>query len=523
MLQQTQVATVIPYYKRWLQNWPTIHDLAKAHPEDVNKVWSGLGYYSRARRLHEGSQLVVRKFEGILPRDAKSLEKEVPGIGPYTAGAIASIAYNLPAPLVDGNVVRVLSRLRAVAGDPKGKDVISLHWSLAKDILDPDRPGHFNQALMDLGATVCTPQTPDCVACPIKEFCRANAEQRAQILLAKQKFLGTGNVDSPAMSTLDLCKLCPPLMDIEESGVKRYPAKAKKKPPREEVRAVCILEHVGAHKESKFLLVQGPKEGLLANLWDFPNIELQLPEPSTDGTGGALQSKSGSVIENIQYGTWKTAIDEWMGTHLNISLSSLQDENRTRAEVTVIDRMDLGSTLHLFSHIKRVMVVEHVIITGEIQLPSNVTAKTSTSPETLIKGKSKPRNAKEKTADTGVETRPLRWFTEAEMMGDSAAVPATLKKAFALLVKARNATMKTRKAPGNAQRKKRKAVDEDVEDDAGDVIQPEQSTPLAKRTQSSSSRTTKVVRAKQSRKGDVRDAGSQLKQSGIAAYLTRQP
>ncbi|KAJ3203707.1 hypothetical protein HDU67_009983, partial [Dinochytrium kinnereticum] len=127
MLQQTQVATVISYYNTWMKKWPTIFDLAKADLEDVNKVWSGLGYYSRARRLLEASRLIVTKFNGVLPKDPKILEKEVPGIGPYTAGAIASIAYNVPAPLVDGNVIRVLSRLLALGVDPKSKPAIELH------------------------------------------------------------------------------------------------------------------------------------------------------------------------------------------------------------------------------------------------------------------------------------------------------------------------------------------------------------------------------------------------------------
>ncbi|KAJ3107273.1 hypothetical protein HDU96_007947 [Phlyctochytrium bullatum] len=128
MLQQTQVATVIAYYEKWMAKWPTIHDFAKADLEDVNQVWSGLGYYSRARRMLEAAQLLVEKYNGILPKVTEKLQKEIPGIGPYTAGAVASIAYNIAAPLVDGNVIRVLSRLRALGINPKSKQAITLHW-----------------------------------------------------------------------------------------------------------------------------------------------------------------------------------------------------------------------------------------------------------------------------------------------------------------------------------------------------------------------------------------------------------
>lgn len=149
MLQQTQVATVIPYYERWMAKWPTVRDLANATAEQVNELWSGLGYYSRASRLHGAAKLLVEKHEGKLPRDPADLKKHVPGVGPYTAGAIASIAYNVKAELVDGNVVRVYTRLRGIGGDPKSKNVDSLVWKLAGEAVPEDRPGAYNQALME--------------------------------------------------------------------------------------------------------------------------------------------------------------------------------------------------------------------------------------------------------------------------------------------------------------------------------------------------------------------------------------
>jgi A/G-specific adenine glycosylase len=128
MLQQTQVATTIPYYDKWMQNFPTIHDLAKADIETVNKLWAGLGYYSRARRLWEGAKKMCEESNGVLPSTAKDLEDKVPGVGRYTAGAIASIAWGQQAGTVDGNIARVYSRMRAIGGDAKGKSTIDLQW-----------------------------------------------------------------------------------------------------------------------------------------------------------------------------------------------------------------------------------------------------------------------------------------------------------------------------------------------------------------------------------------------------------
>lgn len=161
-----------------MAKWPTMADLAQANIEQVNEIWSGLGYYSRAKRLLEGAMDVVERLHGILPSDPKDLEAQVKGIGPYTAGAVTSIAYNQPSPLVDGNVIRVFSRLRAIGMDPKSKEATALYWDLAKKLVDPEFPGNFNQALMDLGATICTPQNPKCKQCPLSSACHALKEVR---------------------------------------------------------------------------------------------------------------------------------------------------------------------------------------------------------------------------------------------------------------------------------------------------------------------------------------------------------
>ena len=173
MLQQTQVATVIPYYERFLGLWPDFQALAEADEERVLKAWEGLGYYSRARNLHRAAILVAETFSGSLPAD-EHLIRSLPGVGEYTAGAIGSIAFNLPIAAVDGNVVRVFSRLKAVAWNPADPAERRLVRQQVEAILPAERPGDFNEALMDLGATVCLPRNPACQACPLAQICKAS-------------------------------------------------------------------------------------------------------------------------------------------------------------------------------------------------------------------------------------------------------------------------------------------------------------------------------------------------------------
>lgn len=173
MLQQTQVATVEPYYRRWLAAFPNVRALAAASESQVLQLWQGLGYYSRARSLHRGARHVVAEG-GELPRSAEALRR-LPGIGPYTAGAIASIAFGLDEPLVDGNVIRVLTRLFALPGDPRKAAVQKQLWAIARQLLPTGHAGDFNQALMELGALRCTPRRPLCGQCPVAAQCRARA------------------------------------------------------------------------------------------------------------------------------------------------------------------------------------------------------------------------------------------------------------------------------------------------------------------------------------------------------------
>ncbi|KAJ3051234.1 hypothetical protein HK097_007772 [Rhizophlyctis rosea] len=437
MLQQTQVATVIAYYTKWMKAFPTIFDLAKAEEDTVTQLWAGLGYYSRARRLHEAAKLVVKNYSGILPMSAEELEKEVPGVGAYTAGAIASIAYNLPAPLVDGNVVRVLSRVRAIGADPKRKDVVALHWRLAKDILSHDRPGHFNQALMDLGATVCTPNLPKCGECPIAGVCRALAEEKATKLLAGKKLLGKSAGQAMEEDEEDQCSLCASVPDIEDGSVTRYPVKVEKKAVRVEDRAVCVIEQHREDNVPKYLVVKGPEKGmivivlklqhdilsilipfdagLLANLWDFPNLEIpnsSLTPPATPQPAKGGKTKKSTTLttptDPDAPAPPHTIRKQLMDTYLqSIGLDPIRWDTGARK--------DAGTCMHLFSHVRRKMFVEGFSVLRELDsFPAASSAKK--------RGKAADERGR----------REWKWLTEEELLGKDAVVgvPATLKKAL---------------------------------------------------------------------------------------------
>ncbi|XP_068949821.1 adenine DNA glycosylase-like isoform X3 [Petaurus breviceps papuanus] len=322
MLQQTQVATVIGYYTRWMQKWPALQDLAGASLEEVNQLWAGLGYYSRGRRLQEGARKVVEELGGHIPRTADMLQKLLPGVGRYTAGAIASIAFGQVTGVVDGNVTRVLCRVRAIGAD-LGSPLVTQHlWRLAQQLVDPARPGDFNQAAMELGATVCTPRGPLCPECPVRGFCQA--QKRA---VTSQRLLG-----SPEQETLDveecapqragLCPLCLPPSEPwrQDLGVANFPRQPARKAPREQRAAVCILQQPGS-ETSRFLLVQRPSSGLLAGLWEFPSVP-------AEGT------------ESVQRQALVKALRSWVVGPL--PLKSLRC---------------LGEVVHIFSHIRQTYVV----------------------------------------------------------------------------------------------------------------------------------------------------------------------
>jgi A/G-specific adenine glycosylase len=172
MLQQTQVDTVIPYYRRWCKRFPTVRALAAAPQEEALRLWEGLGYYARARNLHRAAQQIVHEHAGRIPRTCDELRR-LPGIGRYTAGAIASIAFGVDAAVLDGNVKRVLARVFDFREDIKSARGEKKLWALAESLAPAGQAGDYNQALMDLGATVCTPLTPNCGACPVRTLCAA--------------------------------------------------------------------------------------------------------------------------------------------------------------------------------------------------------------------------------------------------------------------------------------------------------------------------------------------------------------
>ena len=224
MLQQTRVETVVPYYDRFLRRFPTVHALAEAPIDDVLASWSGLGYYRRARLLHAGAMHVAEI--GEVPSTRATL-RDVPGIGPYTAGAIASIAFGERVGLVDGNVARVLARLFVIDEDMR-REGMRTATSLADAIVAEDDPGTWNQALMELGATICTPKSPACEACPVARSCRARAEGR----VASLPILG-----------------------------------AKTKPIEKRMQALVAV------KKGLVLLARRKKDGLFGGLWEPPAIE----------------------------------------------------------------------------------------------------------------------------------------------------------------------------------------------------------------------------------------------------------
>jgi A/G-specific adenine glycosylase len=233
MLQQTRVDTVVPYWERWIERFPTVAALAEAELDDVLRHWEGLGYYSRARNLHNAARMVRERFDGRVPAETESL-RELPGVGEYTAGAVASIAFGVATPAVDGNVRRVLSRLHDLE-KPRPRELRERAAALVPD----DRPGDFNQALMELGATICTPRTPDCGECPVARWCLARR-------------CGTQEL---------------------------RPLPARRKPiPEERVRTVVMVRDDGA-----LLLVRRPLDGLLGGLWEFPEASA-LSGPGAGGT-----------------------------------------------------------------------------------------------------------------------------------------------------------------------------------------------------------------------------------------------
>lgn len=233
MLQQTQVVTVIPYFNRFMEWFPTIEALANAPEDKLLKAWEGLGYYSRVRNMQHAAKEIVEKFDGNMPKTIEEI-LSLKGIGPYTGGAIGSIAFLLPEPAIDGNVMRVYSRLFCLSEDialAKTRKVFDVY---VRKTMSQTEPGDFNQALMDLGATICTPTKPSCDTCPISQYCQAR----------------------------------------QTNTIELYPVKKKK----EKAKPLYYVADVVRNKTGAFLLEKRPADGLLSNMWTFPMTEMSKKE-----------------------------------------------------------------------------------------------------------------------------------------------------------------------------------------------------------------------------------------------------
>ncbi len=250
MLQQTQVATVLPYFQRFIEAFPTVRALADADEQRVLRMWQGLGYYRRARNLHAAAQRVVSEFDGEVPAEVPALLK-LPGVGRYTAGAIASIAHGRPAPIVDGNVARVFARLFNLQDPVDRPDVQKQLWAIAEALVPARSPGDFNQALMELGALVCTPKSPTCLTCPLRYRCAG----------------------------------------LAQGDPERLPVKRPKKKPK----AVTHLV-VAVRRNGRYLFEQRPATGLWSNMWQLPTWE------GDDATHPACDAAA--VVDDLVVGAW---------------------------------------------------------------------------------------------------------------------------------------------------------------------------------------------------------------------------
>ena len=227
MLQQTQVKTMLPYYRRWMEALPGIREVAEADEELLIKLWEGLGYYRRVRNIRKTAEMICNEYGGYFPEEVTKLLK-LPGIGRYTAGAIASIGFNQPAPVLDGNVTRVLCRLKKILDPPQLSKVGKELWRLAEAWIPKGKARHFNQALMELGATVCLPSSPSCLLCPIQHHCLA----------------------------------------LDSENVNQIPVKVPSKAPKQRYRACAVIRF-----NQSLLFSKRPENVLLEGLWEFPSIE----------------------------------------------------------------------------------------------------------------------------------------------------------------------------------------------------------------------------------------------------------
>ncbi|CAI5957910.1 unnamed protein product [Closterium sp. NIES-64] len=371
MLQQTRVGVVEPYFRRWLARWPSLPSLASASLEEVNSMWAGLGYYRRAKYLLQGAQHIQQQHGGRMPRTARELQA-VPGIGPYTAAAVSSIAFRQPVAAVDGNVMRIMARMRAVPLPMHESAATSLFSHLASQLLHRARPGDFNQALMDLGSLVCAPSSPSCSSCPLSPHCRALALQQ------QGACRGEGSEGREGQGLV---------------RVTDFPVRKAKAAPREEWVAVCVVERRGAgapalaawqaseasagvsarkgrrahgtssgnqassEEPSQYLLVQRPPTGLLAGLWEFPSLVV------ASGTGRPAEAQRRRAVKQLLGQMLPCVTIEGSGQLSSEGIMLQEGENKVEgSKWRVIEKHDVGETLHIFSHIHQHMLVERIVI-----------------------------------------------------------------------------------------------------------------------------------------------------------------
>lgn len=270
MLQQTRVETVLPYFTRWMERFPSLPTLAAASEQEVLQAWEGLGYYSRARNLHRAARQVMQEHGGQIPNGRAALEK-LPGVGRYTAGAIASMAFGQDEPALDGNIRRVLARVFDVAlpeSSPAGQKAL---WELAASLLPAGRAGDFNQALMDLGSAICTPRAPQCLLCPLRDFCRAAA------------------------------------LGIQEER----PVRAQKPAVPHYLVTAAVIRRAGL-----VLIAQRPANGLLGGMWEFPGGKVEPGEELAAGLQREIREELGAALEvGPDFGVYQHAY-----THFKVTL-----------------------------------------------------------------------------------------------------------------------------------------------------------------------------------------------------------
>lgn len=311
MLQQTQVQTVIPYFESFMQKFPTVEALAKADEAEVLKLWEGLGYYSRARNLHTAADQIMNEFGGTFPNQYQTLLK-LKGVGPYTAAAIASMAFDEPVAAIDGNLMRVFARLFEIDLDVKKQSNRKVFQAVGQFLIDPSRPGDFNQALMDLGATICTPKNYHPELSPVKEF---NASY------------------------------------LNDTWTE-YPVTSKNKAPVRHRYYACVLHDT----DDRVLLEQRPNEGLLAKLWTYPLIH----------ENELLKKKQKSAKKSIQFESSREISEKQVELMTDILCDKYDIKVQLQREIK-------GEVEHVFSHrLWEIKLIEGQILEEDISASENI-------------------------------------------------------------------------------------------------------------------------------------------------------